>query len=255
MKKTTVTLMASLILLVSSLFTPFAQYNKAEADQIEKLKDGLEETSQNLSKLEKSFEKVESNKDLNEIKKDVRTYIKQGNVDIHSNNQLDYKGISANRHLSNNNLYVNIPFKVKNKATSMQSIILVLKEDHSLINYSEIHLLSNEAALEGNISMWVNGVLEKDQTVHMPKQFFKDVSEPLDENVGMPVAKAGFSDWYDGFSNCLSSKGVSWSMITLAGMICGGACGATWGAGCAPCFYGLTFLSGFNIGDCFWKKY
>lgn len=252
MKKFLTVALLSGVLILSSLFTPFMSFQNAEAKQIGVLLDSLEEASANYEKIYNEFESIPN---ASPKIKTVQSLIKNEEIKVHSQNKLDYSKISAQSHIESGKIYVSVPFKVKKSSTQMEGLVIILTSENKLDSYSEIHLNAVEKELKGYTTMWNNGNLIKDEVVKMPKELFQDVSVELEGSQVGPTAEAGFSDWYNGFSDCLSSKGVSWALIALAGSICGGACGVTFGAGCAPCFYGLTFLSGFNIGECFWKKY
>jgi len=252
MKKWFTAVLLSGVLVLSSLFTPFMSFQNAEAEQIEVLLDSLEEASADYQQMSNEFEPV-SNASPNI--KTVQSLIRNKEINIQSENQLDYSKITAQLHIKSGKIYVSVPFKVKKTSTQMEGLVIILTSDHKLDSYSEIHLNAVEEELKGYTKMWNNGTLIKDEVVNMPKELFKDASIELERNQVGPTAEAGFSTWYKGFNDCLASKGVTWALITLAGSICGGACAVTFGAGCAACFYGLTFLSGFSIGECFWKKY
>ena len=252
MKKLLTVALLSGVLILFNLFTPFMSFQNAEAKQIEMLLDSLEEASANYEKIYSEFESIPNASP--EIKT-VQSLIQNEEIKVYSQNKLDYSEISVQSHIESGKIYISIPFKVKKSSTQMEGLVIILTSDNKLDSYSEIHLNAIEKELKGYTTMWNNGNLIKDEVVEMPKELFQDVSVELERNQIGPTAEASFSDWYNGFKNCLGAKGVSWALIALAGSICGGACGVTFGAGCAACFHGLTFLSGFNIGECFWKKY
>ncbi|MFF2154352.1 hypothetical protein ACFVVQ_03480 [Paenibacillus chitinolyticus] len=56
--------------------------------------------------------------------------------------------------------------------------------------------------------------------------------------------------WWSCFNNCLASQGVAAWAITVVSTMCGVACAATFGIGCAICFGGITVVSGSVVGYC-----
>lgn len=222
------------------------------------LNDDVKDAIKAYNELSEQSEKISNNK-VEKLVTKTTELVKNKEVTLYSKNDLNLDGATALFNKETNEIFLNVPMKTSDPLNNMEGIVLTFDQNNTLVNYSEIHLKTNKEELEGTSSYWVNGKLVSEKLLNFSeKDFDKIVAFEKSDTNKMKLQASphkNFKKWWNGFNNCLSSKGISWAMITLAGSICGGACSITMGTACAPCFYGLTFLSGFNIGECFWKKY
>ncbi|MPQ27491.1 hypothetical protein [Bacillus paralicheniformis] len=222
------------------------------------IKDNVSDTIKVYNELSEQSEKISNNK-VEELVSKTTELVKNKEVTLHSKNEINLDGASALLNKETNEIFLNVPMQTSDPLNNMEGIVLTFDQNNTLVNYSEIHLKTNKDELEGTSSYWVNGKLVSENHMNFSeKDFDKIVVFEKNDTNKMKLQAAphkDFQKWFNGFNKCLSNKGVSWAMITLAGTICSGACVATAGAACLACFHGLTFLAGFNIGECFWKKY
>lgn len=140
---------------------------------------------------------------------------------------------------------------MSNPEFELNGAIIEINENNKFNSIMEIDLIANEKNNSGKIQIWEDGKLVKNETMTLADELFEKNSSADSDSISTMSKSLG--DRWKIFSDCLSSQGVSTALIALAASICGGACGVTWGAGCAPCFYGLSFISGGIIGHCFQK--
>lgn len=221
------------------------------------LNDDVKDAIKVYNELSEQSEKVSNNK-VEKLVSKTTELIKNKEVTLHSKNELNFDGASALLNKETNEIFLNVPMQTSDPLNNMEGIVLTFDQNNTLVNYSEIHLKTNKDELEGTSSYWVNGKLVSENHMNFSEKDFDEIVV-FDSDTNKMKLQASphkdFQKWWDGFNKCLSNKGINWAMITLASTICGGACLVTYGAGCIACYQGLTFLTGWNIGECFWKKY
>ncbi|SES77185.1 hypothetical protein SAMN05421676_101410 [Salinibacillus kushneri] len=223
--------------------------------EIKKLNSKMETVLKEYDEAEEAFKKIENKQLTKDIRK-IRSKIKKESIKVQSNNEVNFNQAFGKVHIDSKTRYIFLPIEVENPEFQLKGVVIELKNNNRVNGVMEINLEANKEDEKGTIKTWENGELVKNETMKLPEEAFQSVTTESPVNVSVGPSKVNaetLGDRWNTFSDCLDSQGVSYALITLAGAICGGACGVTWGAGCAPCFYGLSFISGGVIGHCFQK--
>lgn len=237
---------AILLMSLSSSFTN--SKNIVSAQELDSVGFKMNEIFTNYENADQQFEDLAYNqieKELYEIKK----MIKSDDIKVFTDNEVNYDEAFGKIHNQSSETYIFIPFEVEDEEFELNSAVIQLDKNNEFVGIMEMDLKADKESKQGTIKTWENGKAVLNDVIELPEESFE--VNVVQESPGFQTF--GLKDRWGTFSDCLNSQGVSYALITLAGAICGGACGVTWGAGCAPCFYGLSFISGGVIGHCFQK--
>lgn len=249
MSKTWFKVLMITTILLMSFVSPFSKsQSNAQAQQIASIGSEMNEVLLNYEQTDQQFE-ILTNKQIKKELIKVKKMINSDEIELKSKNKVEYNEAFGKIHIESKDTYIFVPFKVKDEQYQLNSAVIHLDENKKFVGIMEMDLKADKKSQQGVIKTWENGNIVLDKIVPLPEESFEvNINDETPE-----FQTFGLKDRWDTFSDCLNSQGVSYALITLAGAICGGACGATWGAGCAPCFYGLSFISGGVIGHCFQK--
>ncbi|MBO1515000.1 hypothetical protein [Metabacillus bambusae] len=165
----------------------------------ESVEQYVDTTKSFSAKEEKELTKI-AKSNLNELE-----MIKKGDLD--TNNPV----IKA---LNDGTTFVQFLIKDSSKLEDISGVSFVIDENNSVASVNEIYvkLLDEESA---ELRLFTNGE--------------EVISEILEKPDVMP-------QWsWSVLNNCLASQGISWTVIAVVGVVCGGICLVTAGAGCVWC--------------------
>ncbi|EOP78631.1 MULTISPECIES: hypothetical protein [Bacillus cereus group] len=192
---------------------------KGPAMQYEQMSKDFEEKTNVVSeKVENTFTKL------------VEKNLADGKIKLESleNSNLDLDDVVV-RTLDNGDYFVKVSTKGENATDKFSGFSVIFNGNKELVSVFEVNLnqLDEDTAA---LKTWSNGQVVTDVVMEKP-----DVQP----------------QWsYSYFENCLSAQGVPWATVAALGFICGAACAATGGAGCAPCLYAGSSITGGTIGYC-----
>ncbi|WP_010493135.1 hypothetical protein [Paenibacillus elgii] len=123
-----------------------------------------------------------------------------------------------------------------NKGEFLEDILMLgLKNEDSTIH--SVAQKNNQVIFDAQIRE--DGMIESGYAIlpnNVKKEFSKSTVTP--------------EGWWSCFNNCLAAQGVAAWAVAIVGTMCGIACAATFGIGCAICFGGISVVSGSVVGYC-----
>lgn len=173
----------------------------------------------------------------NEYTEKAKQLIETGQVDVNTPNNMEYDYNNVEVSEVNENYYmVKLNYVSNSDYHKFSGLSLTFdKSNTNLVNLLEVHMQEIDSN-SGSLKAWLNGDIKVDEIVETEKEHQND-----------GVSTFGF--WSD-FSDCLNNQGVSSWAITALSVLCSGVCVGTGGAGCAPCLYSASFVTGGTIGYC-----
>ncbi|WP_214749963.1 hypothetical protein [Exiguobacterium sp. s189] len=197
-----------------------AQDNTLVTPGIEEAISNFEDTTSSVSSdLESNLVKA-TKKQLNKELRGLKT------KDLDSEN---VKALS----LDNGNFFVQYVVSESSNFEAISSVSFVLDSDLKIISVYEINLKHID---EENASL----------------QVWSEGNKTIDQTLVKPDVQPQWS--WSKFKKCMTNDlGISWATASTIGVICGGACVITAGAGCIACLSGAAAISGFNWGYCIAK--
>lgn len=134
---------------------------------------------------------------------------------------------------------VSVPLVGADFATGSNATLVY--DSGKLVDYFEVVYVALDAH-SGRAIVWHNGAIIFDKVA---------TNDGTITDPSTPLKVKSFS--YDKFQKCLNQHGVAAWAVSLAAVICGMGCTATFGMACALCFAGISFIAGGTIALCLGK--
>ncbi|MCM3162699.1 hypothetical protein [Metabacillus litoralis] len=182
----------------------------------------IEESVKEYVDATKSF----SSKEKKELTKIAKANLSSLNMVKKSDLDLNSPVIKA---LNDGTTFVQFLIKDSSKLEDVSGVSFVIDEKKEIVSKNEIYvkLIDEESA---ELRLFTNGE--------------EVISETLEKPDVMP-------QWsWSVLNNCLASQGISWTVIAIIGVVCGGICLATAGAGCVWCIMVEASASGSVVSVC-----
>lgn len=217
---------AAFIMTLSTSFSSLQSVSAAEdlENQIESILADYDETTEEVSEDVKEHY-------MNLAQSTIDN--KEASIHAPAGVNLDYE--NANVREVNNNFYmVKLNYSDNSTLHEFSGVSLFFDADGNLVQYFELQMEQIDQN-SGTVTAWSDGVKNLDEVVQ------------TDENVN--DGEIGTYSW-SGFVDCLNNAGVSAWAVTALSVACGAICAGTAGAGCAPCLYAASSITGGTLGWC-----
>ncbi|MBY6051747.1 hypothetical protein [Cytobacillus firmus] len=228
MKNSFLPLMLKIITVSILIVTlPISSFSKPAA-AIKNVNDEAPFLSHIVEQFNEQTNGVGKKQEKNLLSKAKKHLKEKENLVILKHNNLDFNNALV-KVLENGKFFVRVANKGKNEVENFNSVAIIFNQEENIDSIVEVNL-EMQTEEKAELKTWLNGDLVDDVKFDKP-----DVEPQWSWKV---------------FQDCLSSKGISWAIVSALGFLCGAACIATAGAACVGCLLAAGSVTSGTISYC-----